>query len=131
MREIFFRGKRLDNGDWVYGAFTELLKATGKEYYINSIAVKKETIGQYIGLRDKNGVMIFEDDIVKWRFISIYRTAKHTYTGKVIWSKLSSAFTYKILAGMNRGYICKFDENRQSEYEVVGNIYDNPKLLEV
>lgn len=57
MREILFRGKRIDNGEWVYGYLQQ-------EDKINLYYVKKETIGQFTGLLDKNGNKIFEGDIL-------------------------------------------------------------------
>lgn len=118
MREILFRGKRTDNGEWVEGSLsTEYLKECGC-VMISPTAdtcykVDPETVGQYTGLTDKNGTKIFEGDIVK-HYDAVYEIRYIT--------------KYTRFAGRNSG--CIFAGIPLGNTEAIGNIYDNPELLE-
>ncbi len=147
MRDILFRGKSIDSGKWLYGYplidMAECsLKAKGKcvcphdgssaeilfwddafhEY--DSESVIPDTIGQYTNLTDKNGVKIFEGDILKglryydygeWgedkpcKFIVAWEAAKARFSP----FHLFDGYTYEL-----------------KTFEVIGNIHDNPELLE-
>ena len=128
-REILFRGKRTDNGEWVEGGYVPLDTDSGYEYIVepfnyastlsaldliklNSILVIPETVGQYTGITDKNGVKIFEGDIVK-HYNAVY--------------EISYITKYTRFAGRNSG--CIFAGIPLGNTEVIGNIHDNPELL--
>lgn len=132
MREILFRGKTIGNGEWVEGYYYKakycrtddelcdyITVPHPKEYNEPSshYIVNPETVGQYTGLEDKNGTKIFEGDIVK-RFwfdkMCIYQ---------IDYDNVLARFTAR--AGMN--FIAFYCDSE--EFEVVGNIYDNPELL--
>lgn len=136
MREILFRGKRLDNGAWVYGCFNHIPcgRFRNDEYCIQTIKgngrigrlydVDPDTVGQYTGLTDKNGKNIFDGDIVQMPF---WRSKKSGLFMKGIVEFHNAAFSVlweHTEYGRNfLGYI--------DDLEVIGNIHDNPELLEV
>lgn len=114
MREILYRGKR-NNGNWEYGFY--YLRAVNNKPYIYddgiSFEVIPETVGQFIGITDKNGTKIFEGDILK---------ADNGHVGYVSFGVLPQFGKY---CDCHKEFGPIFPDNET----VIGNIYDNPELL--
>ena len=132
MREILFRGKRVDNGEWVYGWLCRV-----GDKYANIVekdtevlcSVSTKTIGQYTGLTDKNGKKIFEGDIIKivpdYDYSDDYSISKvYSYNGVFCVDYHGDDFDSTAL-GFLEDYL------PDGDFEVIGNIHDNPELLEV
>lgn len=124
MREILFRGKRIENGEWVYGSLVlwydgSISIETGV-YDAPMYAVDPATIGQYTGLTDKNGKRIFEGDL-----ITIPGSKRQGLPAPVKWSNFDARFEV-----CRRGFnpICL--DGDEGIYEVIGNIHDNYGFLE-
>lgn len=121
MREILFRGKRIDNGEWAYGDYWHLPE---KNFYcISDIEfnrkVDPETVGQYTGLTDKNGKKIFEGDIV------VVPLSGKPAKGIVEYFKTDICGFVVITQPQHSNYVLQ----KNYVYEVIGNIHDNPELL--
>jgi uncharacterized phage protein (TIGR01671 family) len=144
MREIKFRGKRVDNGEWEYG---DLLTSDEKTYIVNDCEticpdgegtdlyalewceVEPETVGQYTGLTDKNGVEIYEGDVLSISCYS-YEEPEEDYEGVV----LIGCFGNGLLITNDDGttkylYLNELVGSYTTIYEVIGNIHQNPDLL--
>lgn len=131
MREILFRGKRFDNNEWIEGGFY-LEPYTDNAYivawnsmgmgFIEYILVCKETVGQYTGLKDKNGVRIFEGDVIDcWsEGVNAKGTVQQRKDG--LW------IIYPAWQKVIMWSLCP-DEYCNTTVEVIGNIHDNPELL--
>lgn len=142
MREYKFRGKRIDNNEWVYGSL--LIDEIQKSFYITdnkegrAYKVKPETIGQYTGLHDKNGKDIFEGDIVTGADYPFIDEGKQNYIGIVVFYEDVAQFGYeykcvnKDKKGISNGINNEFEANEKlicEDLEVIGNVTDNPELL--
>lgn len=141
MREILFRGKRIDNGEWVEGGYWVNDTITRQTTHIidhdgNSRTVDQSTVGQYTGLTDKNGVMVFEGDIVRFQLDNddCPFPNKHIekIIGQVFYSDWRASFT--VTMGENLSDIVNNDLYEYirggNRVEVIGNIHDNPELRE-
>ena len=143
MREMLFRGKRADNGEWIYGnLFIPDNPDTPVEILIGTNSVRisyevlPETVGQYTGLLDKNGKKIFEGDILKCcdEKIEIEFTAVVEFgnpNGTYSWGWQLKAINVDKNV-INPDILLWVDmEETGAICEVIGNIHDNPELLEV
>ena len=130
MRDILFRGKILGLTDWSYGYYAK----SGENHFIlldtdnedNYSIVDPETVGQYTGLKDKNGKRIFEGDIVQWKDENF-----NNYTSVVEWC--GEKWNYPAFDLAKHDYECNGLQYVHEDciIEVIGTIYDNPELLEM
>lgn len=133
MREIKFRAKRIDTGEWVYGDLLQdgdlsFIVGSLKEFMdtpVNECLVNPETVGQFTGLNDRNGKEIYENDILRVYDRKIY------FNIIVSWSKEAVAFM-ACYCDKNQSPLSWFSNLLPNGYEieVLGNIHDNPELLE-
>lgn len=146
MREILFRGKRVDNGEWVIGYLvrgeyylyeTEMttIFSTDTIFYPYTETsgydrVITDTVGQFTGVYDKNGNKIFEGDIVKiagdsnnddWKNVNYIAQIVFLDGGFCAIDETIDNYSFRRYS-LSR---CEFD------LEVIGNIHDNPELLEI
>lgn len=135
MREILFKAKRIDNGKWIEGYYTE---CSGKAFVgidissmfeifcapvIKWFRVNPKTLCQFTGLCDKNGNKIWENDILMAHLDESY--PEDTTYETVEWG-VAGWVTHEA-DSIDRQYLDEFD---LEHFEVVGNIFDNKKLLQ-
>lgn len=144
MREIKFRAKRLDNGEWSYGSglliaddfcvidrdtemyVDEKYEWAGNTHFfrVAGVMCDLKTIGQYTGLKDKNGKEIYEGDIIGCHNPNI----KHL----IFFNEKQGRFMAALDGDIEKDYygVCGLDDSRwNATKEVIGNIHDNPELI--
>ena len=161
-REILFKAKRIDNGEWVEGYYVKTRLGTDIKpsdvifvpFKINRneewgwIKIDPETLCQCTGLTDKNGKKIWENDILKFNdeiWYSCYTSCGTEYDsweaenyGVVGYCDYSARYDFakykynenQVEADLHENHDIEFSEFVK-EHEVIGNIFDNPELLEV
>lgn len=151
MREILFRAKRIDNGEWVEGQYAYILNpltesgepikhliCNGTNIFNDEI--DPETLCQYTGLTDKNGNRIWENDIVSCEhekypddnpsevYPLLPESIKYTRNYAVEFINTGSSYGYR-LRNKSIHFMLTGNVIQNHKIEVVGNIFDNPELL--
>lgn len=124
MRDPLYRAKtRGSNPEWVYGYYCKYGKHIDKIHCVNKdgyaylqIGIDLVTLGQYTGLTDQNGNQIFDGDIVQGE--------AEEARGMVEWQQAECCYLVSVRNGYD--WLCMDDD----KWTVIGNIYDNPELLE-
>lgn len=126
MREIIFRGKRKDNGEWVYGYYVHLEDIHGTktdsiytgyadeyegDFFPRCYEVIPETVEQYTGITDDNGTKIFDGDVIRVRY-----QPGEVEVGAVLWSRHGAKWIF----GFGDGY----DIFSSKQCQVIGSIHD-------
>lgn len=142
MREILFRGKRTHSRQWAFGFYTQ---SPSGNFYITETScgvaspktVEPETVGQFVGLTDKNGKKIFEGDVIKAVIVRDFGCGRENReeTGIIGYDKIGMIGLIAKYAGTIPVWSDFFQELTLSGciddfwFEVIGNIFDNKNLL--
>lgn len=141
-REALFRGKRTDDGQWIFGSYVQqygtheiyLPDGTDSEYGSDHYIVFPSTVGQYIGLTDNDGTKIFKGDILRCTDTNL----DYTWTGVIKFGNPNGEYNWgwQIVpigdVDVNTDILLWVEtELPNIKCEIIGNIHDNPELLEV
>ena len=149
MREILFKAKRIDNGEWVEGYYLKTYNSRGeltdrifREFRKDGnkwgfSEIDPETLCQYTGLNDKNGKKVWENDILKGFTYPFLCDGEFNYFATVEWSEeYKYFFLYTVknpkstVRGISEGNSELFEDFRSDDWEVIGNVFDNSEILE-
>ena len=122
MREILFRGKDIISGEWITGF---LVDAQHIGNWVEAYAIMSETVGQFTGLTDKNGKKIFEGDIVKSDDVA--HNDEVQVRGEIFQVSMQKGCWVIVANDTAWDFLCSNTKSCQ----IIGNIHDNPELLEV
>lgn len=124
-----FRAKRVDNGEWVEGVLTIMwrqLHIINPDYENTAYPIDESTICQCTGLTDKNGKLIWENDIIRYADM-IIGTEK---IDRIEWNETHASFVRLHTSQMGLQYLY-IDEFIANGCEVIGNIFENPELIKL
>ena len=128
IREVIFRGKRTDNGKWIYGDLRHISdwkggynphivdNTNGRNNSVTGLEIIPETVGQYTGLTDKNGMKIFEGDILTIENEGVYAAIKYNESNAAFYVEDEDHEDY-------------LGEAWETDVVIIGNIHDNPEIL--
>lgn len=129
-REILFRGKCMDNGEWLFGDLRHIFHGEYRTHIVDNsnglnngvcgLEVDSSTIGQFTGLTDRNGTKIFEGDVIE------YTDGCNDWLGAVKYASDDAQFVVRFIGGD----VESFDNLYSGDCEVIGNIYDNSEFKE-
>lgn len=147
MRTIKFRGKRLDNGEWVYGFLTcytdkvSVIQHWNEKGHLTGYGTNPELVGQWTGLVDRYGKEIFEGDICKFVILPEEEKVKQAKALLYVIQWKNACFGFKPLfpdlVHADDKEWCPFWDDESGEmwheryFEIISNIHDNPELMEV
>lgn len=136
MREMLFKAKRIDNGEWIEGYYYKRVqgnnvvdaieKYNGNIESIEYYEINPETLCQYIGITDKNDRKIFENDIIETHTFGFDNDHFITYV------KFGAKFSmqgFYLDNGRSLFYFGQSDLTKMDDTKVIGNIFDNPELV--